>query len=151
MTATRLDGLVLTRVFDAPVELVWRAWTESEHLAKWSAPRGYTIPHGESDLRVGGKWRCCMRDPDGGELWLGGVYREIVPHKLLVMTHAWDDESGRPGPETTVTVRLEDLGGRTRITLEQTGFDSEQSREGHRGGWSECLDLLAEHLAAMRG
>ena len=92
-----------------------------------------------------------MRDPQGGEHWLGGVYREIVPHKLLVMTHAWDDESGKPGPETIVTVRFEDLGDRTRITVEQTGFDSEASREGHLGGWSECLDLLAEHLAIMRG
>jgi uncharacterized protein YndB with AHSA1/START domain len=151
MTATRLDGFVLTHVFDAPVSLVWRAFTEGEHLAKWSAPRGYTIPKSEGDLRVGGTWRCCMRDPDGVEHWLGGVYREIVPHKMLVMTHAWDDESGRPGPETIVTVRFEDLGGRTRITLEQTGFDSEQSRDGHQGGWSECLDLLAGHLATMRG
>lgn len=151
MTTTRLDGFVLTRVFDAPVSLVWRAFTENEHLAKWSAPRGYTIPRSEGDLRVGGRWRCCMRDPDGGEHWLGGVYREIVPHKLLSMTHAWDDESGRPGRQTIVTVRFEDLGNRTRVTLEQTGFDSDESRDGHRGGWSECLDLLAEHLAAMRG
>jgi uncharacterized protein YndB with AHSA1/START domain len=150
MTATRLDGLALTRVFDAPVDLVWRAWTEKEHLAKWSAPRGYSIPQSKGDLRVGGAWRCCMRDPDGGEHWLGGVYREIVPHKLLVMTHAWDGPSGRPGPQTLVTVRFEDLGGRTKVTLEQTGFDSERSRDGHQGGWSECLDLLAEHLATMR-
>jgi uncharacterized protein YndB with AHSA1/START domain len=151
MTTTRTDGFVLTRVFDAPVDLVWRAWTEQEHLAKWSAPRGYTITRGEGDLRAGGKWRCCMRDPDGAEHWLGGVYREIVPPRLLVMTHAWDDEGGKPGPETVVTVRLEDLGGRTKLTLEQTGFASDESRDGHKGGWSECLDILAEHLATVRG
>jgi uncharacterized protein YndB with AHSA1/START domain len=91
-----------------------------------------------------------MRDPDGGDHWLGGVYREVVPHKLIVMTHAWDDENGRPGAETVVTVRFEDLGERTKVTLEQTGFDSDESRDGHRGGWSECLDILGEHLAAMR-
>ena len=150
MTQTRTDGFVLTRVFDAPVELVWRCFTEQEHLAKWSAPRGYTITTGEGDVRVGGKYRCCMRAADGTELWLGGTYREIVPHKRLVMTHIWDDENGKPGPETLVTVRFEDAGGRTKVTLEQTGFTSDADRDGHREGWSECLDLLAEHLATMR-
>ncbi|MEJ0074877.1 MAG: SRPBCC domain-containing protein [Alphaproteobacteria bacterium] len=149
MTDTRTDGLVLTRVFDAPVDLLWRCFTEQEHLAKWSAPRGYTLPVGEGDLRAGGTWRCCMRDPDGGEHWLGGTYREIVPHRRLVMTHAWE-ENGKRGPETLVTVRFEDLGGRTKVTLEQTGFISDASRDGHCGGWSECFDLLAEHLATMR-
>ena len=142
-------SLTIERVFDAPVELVWRCWTEQEHLAKWSAPRGYTISQGEGDVRPGGKWRCCMRDPQGGDHWLGGVYREVVPHKLIVMTHAWDDENG-PGAETVVTVRFEGLGKRTRVTLEQAGFDSDESRDGHREGWSECLDILAEHLATMR-
>ena len=149
-TATKADSLTLTRVFDAPVDLVWRCWTEQDHLAKWSAPRGDSIPRGEGDLRPGGKWRCCMVDPQGGAHWLGGVYREIVPHELLVMTHAWDDESGKPGHQTIVTVRFKDLGRQTKVTLEQTGFDSIESRDGHLGGWSECLDILAEHLAAMR-
>jgi len=67
-----------------------------------------------------------------------------------VMTHVWDDENGRPGVETVVTVRFEDLGKRTRLILEQTGFDSDESRDGHRDGWSECLDILGEHLAAIR-
>ena len=142
--------LILERVLDAPVDLVWRCWTEQDHLAKWSAPRGYTITHSEGELRVGGKWRCCMMAPDGTALWLGGVYREVVPHKLIVMTHVWDDENGRPGVETVVTVRFEDLGKRTRLILEQTGFDSDESRDGHRDGWSECLDILGEHLAAIR-
>ena len=149
MTQTRTDCFVLTRVFDAPVDLVWRCFTEQEHLAKWSAPGGYTIPAGEGDLRVGGKWRCCMRAPDGTEQWLGGSYREIVLHKLLRMTHAWE-ENGRPGHETLVTVRFEETGGRTKVTLEQTGFTSDAERDGHRGGWSECLDLLGEHLATIR-
>ena len=149
MTNIRSDGFALTRVFDAPIDLVWRCFTEQEHLAKWSAPRGYTITTGEGDLRVGGEWRCCMRDPNGAEHWLGGVYREIVPHQLLAMSHAWE-ENGKPGPETLVTMRLEDLGGRSKVTLEQTGFASDGERAGHREGWSECLDLLAEHLAGAR-
>jgi uncharacterized protein YndB with AHSA1/START domain len=155
-SAATLDErtLTITRVFDAPVSLVWRAWTQGEHISKWSAPPGFTIPHSEGDLRPGGKWRCCMRGSDGEELWLGGIYRAVVPNKLLVMTHAWDDESGRPGPETIVSVGFEelgkDLGAKTKVTLHQTGFDSIQSRDGHAGGWGECLDLLARHLATMR-
>ena len=142
------DGFTLTRVFDAPVDLVWRCWTEQEHLARWSAPRGYTIPDGAGDVRPGGRWHCLMVGPQGGEQRVGGVYREIVPHQLIVMTHAWE-ENGRAGHETIVTVRFEDLGRRTRVTLEQSGFDSVESRDGHRGGWSECLDILAEHLATI--
>lgn len=141
--------LVIERVFDAAVSLVWQAWTQQEHLEKWSAPRGYTITHSQGDLRPGGTWRCRMRAPDGQELWLGGIYREIVANKLLIMTHAWE-EGSRPGHETLVTVRFADLGGKTRVTLEQVGFASVESRDGHRGGWSECLDILAEHLAAQR-
>jgi uncharacterized protein YndB with AHSA1/START domain len=142
--------LVITRVFDAPVGLVWQAWTRDEHLRKWSAPRPFTITYAEGDPRPGGRFRCCMRDADGKELWLGGVYLEVVENKRIVMTHAWDGEDGKPGPETVVTVQFRDLGGKTEVTLQQTGFDSVQSRDGHAGGWSECLDLLAEHLAAMR-
>ncbi|MBS0531632.1 MAG: SRPBCC domain-containing protein [Proteobacteria bacterium] len=142
--------LVIVRVFDAPVNLVWQAWTQDEHLRKWSAPRGYAMVSSEGDLRAGGTWRACMRAPDGSELWLGGVYRELVENRLLVMTHYWDEENGRPGPETLVTVRFEDLGGRTRMTFEQAGFDSVPSRDGHAEGWNECFDILAAHLATLR-
>ena len=140
--------LLLERVFDAPIGLVWKCWTEPQHLTQWSAPRGFTIPHSEGDLRPGGKWRVQMRSPAGHDLWLGGAYREIVENKRLVMTHAWE-EDGTPGHETLVTVRFEALGRRTRVTLEQTGFDSAGARDGHLGGWSECFDLLAEHLATQ--
>jgi uncharacterized protein YndB with AHSA1/START domain len=140
--------LVLERVFDAPLSLMWQCWTEPQHLERWSAPRGFTIPCCEGDLRPGGKWRCQMRSPEGNTLWLGGVYREIVVNRRLVMTHAWE-EDGMPGRETLVTVRFEDLGGKTRVTLEQAGFDSAGARDGHLGGWSECFDLLAEHLATQ--
>jgi uncharacterized protein YndB with AHSA1/START domain len=143
--------LVITRVFDAPISLLWQAFTRQEYLDKWSAPHGFSIPSSGGDLRPGGKWHCVMHTPDGNKLSLGGVYREIVENKLLVMTHAWNDETGEPGPETVVTIRFEDLGGKTRVTLQQTGFDSVQSRDGHTGGWGECLDILSELLTKLRG
>ena len=138
--------LVIERVFDAPVDLVWKCWTEPQHLTQWSAPRGFTIPHSEGDLRPGGKWRVQMRSPAGNDLWLGGVYREIVENKRLVMTNAWE-EDGTPGHETLVTVRFEELGGKTQVTLHQAPFDSVETRDGHSRGWNACLDILAERLA----
>ena len=139
--------VVITRVFDAPRSLVFQAWTQKAHLDQWSAPRGYTIPFSTGDIAPGGRWRCCMRAADGTELWLSGVYREIVENELLVFTHAWEDDSGNRGHETLVTVRFADQGNKTEVTLHQAIFDSAESRDGHAGGWSECLDILSEYLA----
>ncbi|HYN82904.1 MAG TPA: SRPBCC domain-containing protein [Gemmatimonadaceae bacterium] len=139
--------LVITRVFDAPRDLVWKAWTEPERIKQWSAPKGFTIPVAEGELRPGGAWKSCMRKPDGTDLWLAGVYREIEEPKRLVFTHAWLDEHGDPGPETVVTVTLVERGGKTEMTFRQSGFDSADSRDGHAGGWNECFDRLDELLA----
>ena len=142
------EQLTITRIFEAPVALVFAAWTRPEHLLRWSCPRGFTIPHSQGDIRPGGSFRTCMRSPQGEDHWLGGTYREIVENRRLVFTHAWDDAEGKPGHETLVTVTLEDLGGRTRLTLHQAFFLTASSRAGHEGGWSESLDKLAEHLAS---
>jgi uncharacterized protein YndB with AHSA1/START domain len=143
-------SLVLTRVFDAPRRLVFEAWTKAEHLAKWSAPRGFTLIEQRADCRPGGAWDCVMVMPDGTRLPLGGVYREIVQDELLVFTHTWKDEHGVPEHETLVTVRFADENGKTRVTLEQGVFKSAESRDGHNGGWSECFDRLAELLRTIQ-
>ena len=137
--------LSIVRVFDAPRHLVFQAWTQKEHLDRWSAPKGFTIPFSEGELRPGGRWRCCMRAPDGSEHWLSGVYREIVENELLVFTHAWETDGVR-GHETVVTVRFSDQDGKTRVEFRQEFFDSIASRDGHAGGWAECFDLLADYL-----
>ena len=145
-TQTATDNeLVINRTFDAPRELVWKAWTED--MDKWSAPRGFTIPFSDGDLRPGSKWRATMVSPEGKELALVGVYREIVPPERLVFTHAWDD-NGKPGPETVVTVTLIARGQKTEMNFRQTEFDSVESRNGHAEGWGECFDILEELLAA---
>jgi uncharacterized protein YndB with AHSA1/START domain len=141
--------LVIERVFDAPRELVFKAWTEPQHLVHWSCPHGFTLTHCEGDLEPGGRWRSCMRSPDGRDLWLGGVYREIVAPERLVFTHAWDDERGKPGHETLVTVTFAERGGKTAMTFRQAVFDSVAERDGHRGGWTECFEKLAAHLSAL--
>ena len=114
--------LQITRVYAAPRELVYEAITGREHVARWMAPKGFTMPVCEGDLRVGGKWRCCMVSPEGKELWLGGVYTEIVPGRKLVCTHAWDDDDGKPGHETLLTIALEDADGGTKLALHQAVF-----------------------------
>lgn len=138
--------LTLTRILAAPRALVFAAWTTPEHLRAWSAPHGFTIPVGEGDPRTGGKWRVCMVSPQGEELCASGVYRQVVKDKLLVFTHAWegDDEA----PETVVTVRFADHPRGTKLTLVQSGFASAASRDGHQGGWSECLERLKILLSA---
>ena len=141
--------LVITRVFDAPRSLVFKAWTEPEHLVHWSAPRGFTITHSEGDLRPGGAWRACMRSPDGKDLWLGGEYREIIEPERLVFTHAWDGTDGKPGHETLVTVTLADRAGKTEMTFRQAFFDSVEARDGHAGGWGESFDRLGEYLVTI--
>jgi uncharacterized protein YndB with AHSA1/START domain len=142
LAAEAVVDLTLVRIFDAPVSLVFRAWTEPQHLVKWCAPHGFSIPSSEGQIRPGGRWRSCMQKPDGTELWLGGVYREVVQDRLLVFTHAWDDADGSPGHETVVTVRFEDLGGKTKLTFHQAPFENPGSRDGHQGGWGECFERL---------
>ncbi len=146
---TAAPELVITRVFEAPRALVWRAWTEDEHMSHWGAPHGFIVTHCEGVLRVGGTWRSCMKSPDGQELWLGGEYREVVPIEKLVFTHIWDDENGQPGPETVVTITLADEGRSTKMVFRQTGFTSASSRDGHEGGWNESFDRLREYLPGM--
>jgi uncharacterized protein YndB with AHSA1/START domain len=149
--AAALSGereLVITRIFDAPRRLVFKMWTEPEHLVRWWGPSGFTTISGRMDVRTGGVWSRSMRAPDGRVIRKHGVYREIVMPERLVFTYVTDDPVGNPGPETLVTVTFTDLGGKTRLTLHQGGFESVLAGEAHHGGWTSCLERLAEHLSA---
>ena len=140
--------LVITRVFDAPRELIWKLWTDPAHAKHWMGPRGFTATHFEQDPRPGGAWRGCLRqDDDGRELWQGGVFREIVEPERLVYTFAWDGENGRRGHETLVTITFAEHEGKTKMTFRQAVFESVGQRDGHQGGWNSSFDRLAEHAA----
>ncbi len=140
--------LVLTRVLDAPRALVFRAWTRPEHLVRWWGPKGFTAPSCQMDVRPGGAFRILMRSPEGTDHRVRGVYREIVEPERLVFTWAWEDEDGRLGHETVVTVTLAEQGAKTELTLHQAVFESVTARDSHKGGWTECLERLAEYLAS---
>ncbi|AGH47922.1 activator of Hsp90 ATPase 1 family protein [Sphingomonas sp. MM-1] len=144
--------LCITRIFDAPRELVWRAWTRPEMLIAWYGPPDWPAVHIEQDLSPGGRWRACLRSPaDGRVLWQGGRYCEVVPPEKLVFTFKWesdDHEDGAP-VDTLVTVLLRELpGGRTRMDFLQTGLKSETSVGGHRHGWTTSFDRLEHWLHA---
>jgi len=96
--------LVVTGIFDAPVELVWKAWTDPEHVMRWWGPKGYTSPASEIDLRVGGKYLWCMRSPEGQNLWSTGVYREIAPFERIVCTNSFSDEKGNVVPAILTSI-----------------------------------------------
>jgi len=138
--------LVIRRTFNAPRELVFRAWTEPQLLAQWSCPRGFSFTEQSGELRAGGSFAATMRSPEGTEHRLRGVYREIVPPERLVFTHWWVDERGSPGPETLVTVTLTEHHGRTEMMFHQGIFASVAAREGHEQGWQSCFERLAELL-----
>ena len=162
-TSSTRRELVIERIFDAPRELVWKAWTEPERTMRWWGPKGFTCPHCEIDLRVGGKFLNCMRGPAGTDFdrdfWSTGVYREIVPLERIVCTDSFADEHGNVVPakhygmgadvplEMLVTVTFEDLGGKTRMTLRHEGLPAGEMSEGAQQGWSESFDKLAESLA----
>jgi uncharacterized protein YndB with AHSA1/START domain len=114
-------------------------------------PRDFEARSFTQDARVGGEWRGMLHPIHGGrDLWQGGTFLEIDPPKHVKYTFAWDDENGAPGEETIVTLDFEAQGSKTKLTFRQTGFTSEGSRDGHRGGWSETFDKLDEYLAATQ-
>ena len=144
-SASELE-LTFTRTFDAPRELVWKAWTETNLLERWFYPRDFKVTFCQGDLRPGGKWRTGMRSPEGTEHICGGEYREVLPLSKLVFTHAWEGEKGDLDHQTLVTVTFFDENEKTLMRFEQTGFSSVESRDGHEDGWTGAFYNLSTYL-----
>jgi uncharacterized protein YndB with AHSA1/START domain len=151
--------LVITRVIDAPRDLVFKAWTEPGRKKHWWGPNGFTTPFCTIDLRVGGVYHNCMRSPEGRDYWSKGVYREIVAPERIVCTDSFSDAEGNlvePAQygmpewpvETLITVTFAEREGKTTLTLQHDVPESVAERTGARQGWSESLDRLAAYLAA---
>lgn len=144
--------LVITRILDAPRALVFKVWSQPEHLVRWWGPKGFTLPSCKMEFHEGGAFRCLMRSPEGTEHRMHGVYREIVEPEMISFTWAWIDEAGNAGHETLVTVTLEEAGrdgAQTKLTLHHAVFESVTARDAHNGGWSECFDRLAAYVAGL--
>ena len=142
-------ALEITRVFNAPRDLVFKAWTDPEHMARWGGPEGFSATVVEMDARPGGAWRCGIRSPEGQEYLQGGVVHEIVPPERLVYTFAWDEADGTPGHETLVSITLAEHGpdaAQTLMTFRQGTFENAESRDGHREGWDSAFNVLEAYL-----
>jgi len=141
--------IVLTRVFDAPRTLVFDAFTKPELIKRWFGPRGWSLVVCEVDLKVGGKWRFVLRGPDGNDMGMRGVYREIAAPDRSVHTESFDDFPG----ESLVTTLLVENRGKTTLTA-TVRYPSQEVRDavitsGMEHGAAESYDKLAEYLASI--
>lgn len=158
------NQVIITRIFDAPVERVWQAWTDPALVAKWWGPKDFTAPHIEIDLREGGKYLYAMHGPAGTEfdqdMWSTGIFNEIVPMKKIVYTDSFADAEGNAvSPEAygmtgmptemLVIINFESTeDGKTKLTLTHEGpaAGSEHAKN-MTEGWNQSLDKLAESLS----
>lgn len=156
--STASDAVVIERTFEAPIEVIWRMWTDPADFKSWYGPRGATVPVAELDVQVGGQRLVCMEmeTPEGSrKMWTVGEHLEVVPNERLVYTEQHSDEHGNvveaPGAagvampsSTKVIVTLENLGGSTRMVLRHEGIPADSPG---KMGWEQALDKLADQLA----
>jgi uncharacterized protein YndB with AHSA1/START domain len=138
-----------SRVLDAPRELVWKAWTEPEQLARWWGPKGMTTPRDkiDVDLRPGGVFRLTMVSEQGGAEFPSDMrFREVVEPERIVF--GWEAQRGLGAGEVTVTFK--DLGDRTEMTTRFVGYQTDEVARVSQVAYGTQLDKLAEHLAATR-
>jgi len=144
--------ILITRVLDAPRELVFKAWTEPEHVVQWWGPRGFTTTTKEMDVRPGGVWRFVMHGPDGRDYKNRIVFIEVTKPERLVYAHADDGETEPVSFQVTIT--MDDQGGKTKLTMRMV-FPSAEERDrvikeyGALEGAKQHADRLAEHLRTM--
>ena len=167
-TTNPSKDFVISRVFDAPRDLVWKCFTDNEHIKEWWGPKGFKVLKSQMDLRVGGTYHYGMQTPDGKVMWGKQVYREIAPPERLVLINSFSDEAGGLGRHPmsptwplemyTVFAFEEVEGGKTKFTVtwrpnnataeEQKTFDA--SHASMTGGWSGTMDNLEAYLKGAK-
>jgi uncharacterized protein YndB with AHSA1/START domain len=158
LAETVSDQVVISRVFDAGRELVFRAWTQPELLQRWYAPQGCTVRFIKLDVRPGGTFHSCIQNPDFPDCWCIGVYQEVVVPERLVFTMVVADAQGNAAEpaavgmdpdwprETVVTVTFVEHEGKTTVTLQHTVSESLAKRTGAYPSWLDMLDRLSDTL-----
>ena len=159
------EPFVISRVFDAPRDKVWKSWTEAERLKQWWGPKGFVVTHCKIDLRPGGIMHYCLRMPDGKEMWGKFVYREIVKPERLVWVNSFSDKDGGTtvhpmSPnwprEMLSTATFEVQGSKTKLTVQWLPLDTssaverktfDEGRESMKMGWTGTMDQFAAYLA----
>jgi uncharacterized protein YndB with AHSA1/START domain len=142
--------ITIVRTFDAPRELVWKAWTEPEHLARWFGPKGFTTPVCEADVRAGGTQRVTMRGPDGTDYPMTAIYEEVVPPERLTWNGSVE-HAGNVSFDVYQVATFAEHKGKTELTLQAFVTRATPEAAGALGGmeegWSQSLDKLAALLA----
>jgi uncharacterized protein YndB with AHSA1/START domain len=144
----------ITRIIDAPRELVFEAWTDPKHMAQWWGPSYFTNPVCELDARPGGAILIHMQDPDGVIYPMKGTFREVVrPERLVFTSSAFEDEDGNSKLETLNTITFEEHEEKTKLTVHAVVTRAEPGVEGAlagmQEGWSQSLDKLTDYLARI--
>jgi uncharacterized protein YndB with AHSA1/START domain len=165
---TKGADFVISRVFDAPRDLVWQCFTDPQRMKEWWGPQGSTVVASKMDFRVGGNYHGAMRDPGGHVMWARFVYREIAAPERLVWIHSFSDEAGGltrhpmssswPLEMLTIVIFEEQPGGKTKVTLswspinasaeEQKTFDA--AHGGMTQGWGGTFERLTAYLARAK-
>ena len=155
---------IISRTFEAPRELVWKAWSERARLMEWFGPKGFAMPAAKMDFRPGGTFHYCMESPDGHEMWGKFVYREIVAPEKIVLVNSFSDEDGGISRhpmsaawplEMLSTFTLAEAAGRTTATVHWTPWNATEeeiktfdaAHEGMKQGWTGTFEQLAAYLA----
>jgi uncharacterized protein YndB with AHSA1/START domain len=167
-TAVSSKDFVISRVFDAPRDLVWKAFTEPEHMRQWWGPKGFKVIASKMDLRVGGTYHYGLESPDGKPMWGKFVYREITPPERLVFISSFSDENAGvtrhpmapnwPLEMLSTFTFEEQPGGKTKFTVRWTPYNAteeetkvfEAGRDGMTQGWSGTMEQLAAYLATAK-
>jgi uncharacterized protein YndB with AHSA1/START domain len=162
---TKAPDFVISRVLDAPRELVWKAFTDGERMKQWWGPKGFTVFHSKMDLRVGGTYHYGMKAPDGTPMWGKFVFREIAVPERMVFVTSFSDEAGGTTRhplhmswplEMLATFTFEELpGGKTKLTVRSAAYNAsaeeqhtfDTNHDNMRMGWSGTLEQLEAYLA----
>jgi uncharacterized protein YndB with AHSA1/START domain len=157
--SVKKKDLIVTRIFDAPVELVWKAWTVSEQVMRWWGPAGFTSPVAIIDFREGGTSLVCMRSPEGQDFYNTWEYKKTVPMELIEFIQTFADKDGKKAdpvahglppdfPQDVHTAVTFKAGGNneTVLTVTEYGYTSDQMFDLSKAGLEQCLDKMAESL-----
>jgi uncharacterized protein YndB with AHSA1/START domain len=161
-TVNEIERMVVTRIFDAPRELVWKAWTDPKYVMQWWGPKGFTSPVCQMDFRVGGKYLICTKTPDGQDFWHGGEYHEIVPLEKIVSSMYFSDSKGNKLEPAELGIEheaiegahdvilFEDLGnGQTKLTFIGNELMESAKNSGQLEGMIQVLDKVAEVVTKL--
>ncbi len=158
MSIIETTMIYITRIFDAPLEKVWKAFTDPEIFKQWFGPKDFTTPVVKIDFRVGGSTFFSMRSPDGEEVWGIWAHKEIVPMEQIVYTDSFADAEGNVVSasdygmsgdwplELKLMLNFQEEDGKTRLTIQHSGFPDHENASMAEAGWNESLDKLADLL-----